>query len=109
MLWNCPHCQAPITQKTVKSVKLEAEGGRRAMQCPSCDKEVEYNIHPAEYWQLVIPLVGLLALWWASKNGSNQATMAAAVIIGGGLVATMVVKKRVLGAWQRFRAPASRA
>jgi len=62
MLWNCPYCNHPITPKTLKSVKLEAEDGRRAMLCPACDQEVEMDVHPAEYWQLAIPAVGLLFL-----------------------------------------------
>jgi hypothetical protein len=106
MLWNCPHCAQAISPKTLKSVKLENEGGRRALQCPACAQEVEMNVHRSEYWQLAIPAVGLVVLWWASRSGTQSAMILAAVVVGAGFVATLVLKKRVLGSWQRFRAPA---
>ena len=106
MLWNCPHCNQPITQKTLVSVKLEAEGGRRALQCPACKGEVEMNVHPAEYWQLVIPALGFLFLWWASKAGTSSAMALAGGVVVAGLGTTFAIKKRVLGHWRRFRAPA---
>jgi hypothetical protein len=109
MLWNCPHCEFRITPKTMKSVKLDNEGGRRALQCPACSKEIEMHVHPAEYWQLVIPAIGFLFLYWASKNGGDAAMVMAGVVVAGGLVATMVVKKRVLGQWRRFRAVSPKA
>ena len=109
MLWNCPYCNHTITPKTLKSVKLEAEDGRRAMLCPACDQEVEMDVHPAEYWQLAIPAVGLLFLWWASKSGGDTAMVLAGGVVAAGLVTTMVVKKRVLGSWRRFRIPPGKA
>jgi hypothetical protein len=109
MLWNCPHCQQPINQKTLKMVKLEAEGGRRALQCPHCSKEVEMNVNSAEYWQLLIMLAGLPVLWWASKTGSDFAMIVAGIVVAAGIFSTLYIKKRILGPWKRFRAPAGKA
>jgi hypothetical protein len=109
MLWNCPHCDFRITPRNMKSVKLESEGGRRALQCPSCAGEIEMHVHPAEYWQLAIPAVGFLFLYWAGKNGGDAAMVIAGAVVASGLVATMVVKKRVLGHWRRFRAVAPKS
>ena len=67
------------------------------------------DVHPAEYWQLAIPAVGLLFLWWASKSGGDTAMVLAGGVVAAGLVTTMVVKKRVLGAWRRFRIPPGKA
>ena len=103
MLWNCPHCNHRITPKSLKATRIEAEAGRRAMLCPACNAEVEMNVHPAEYWQLAIPAVGLLFLWWASKAGSNASMIIAGVVVAAGLVATIVIRKRFLGQWRRFR------
>ena len=108
MLWNCPHCQQPITQKTLKMVKLETEGGRRALQCPACNQEVEMNVHSAEYWQLLIMLAGLPFLWWASKTGSDFAMVVAGAVVAAGIFSTLYVRKRILGPWKRFRAPAGK-
>ena len=103
MYWNCPHCDTVITNRTLKSVKHE--DGRRALQCPSCGKDIEMNVHPAEYWQLAIPAVGFVVLWFASKSGSQNATALAGGVIMLGLGATFWVKKHVLGPWRRFRIP----
>ena len=108
MHWNCPHCDVVINNRTLKSVKLEAEGGRRALLCPGCGKEIEMNVHPAEYWQLAIPAVGFLFLWWASKSGHQSAMGLAGGVVVLGLGATMYVKKKVLGGWRRFRRPTQR-
>ena len=108
MLWNCPHCQQHITPKTVKSVKLAAEGNRRAMLCPACDGEVEMSVHPAEYRQLAIPALGLFVLWWASKAGTTASRVIAAVAVAAGLISTIYINKRVLNTWQRFRAPGAK-
>lgn len=108
MYWNCPHCDTVITGKTLKSVKLETEGGRRALKCPACDREIEMNVHPAEYWQLAVPALGFVFLWWASKAGTQTAMGLAGAVIVVGLGATLYVKKRVLGPWRRFKAPAAR-
>ena len=106
MLWNCPHCQHLISNRTIKSVKLPSQNNRRAMHCPACNNEVEMNVHPSEYWQIIIPVLGLLALWGASKNSNSTASMVlAAVMVGGGLAATLYIKAVVLRQWQRFRAP----
>ena len=106
MLWNCPHCPQGISPKTVKSERIAAEGNRRAMRCPHCNGELEMNVHPAEYWQVVIPVLGLFALWSASRNGSTASMAMAALVVGGGLAATLYIKNKVLALWQRFRAPA---
>ena len=108
MLWNCPHCDNSINQKSLRMVKKEAEGGRRALYCPACNDEVEMHVHPAEYWQLLIMLAGLPLLWWASKTGTNFAMGVAAVVVVAGIAATIYVKKRILGPWRRFRAPAGK-
>ena len=109
MLWNCPHCQLGITPKTIKSEQIADPGGkngkRRVMRCPHCQAEVEMNIHPAEYWQVVIPVLGLFALWGASRNGSTASMVLAAIVVGGGLVATLYIRNTLLGLWQRLRAP----
>ena len=106
MLWNCPHCQHAITDRTIKSVKVASEKNRRAMQCPACQGEVEMNVHSSEYWQIIIPVLGLLALWGASRNSNSTASMVlAAVMVGGGLVATLYIKIVLLKRWQRFRLP----
>jgi hypothetical protein len=107
MLWNCPHCQHAITNRTIKSVKVASENNRRAMQCPACQGEVEMNVHSSEYWQIIIPVLGLLALWGASKNSNSTASMVlAAIMVGGGLAATLYIKNVLLKRWQRFRVPA---
>jgi hypothetical protein len=90
-------------------VKLESEGGRRALQCPACGKEVEMNVHSAEYMQLLIMLAGLPFLWWASKSGTDFAMIVAGVVVAGGIIATLYVKKRILGPWKRFRAPTGKS
>ena len=106
MLWNCPHCQHAITNRTIKSVKVACENNRRAMQCPACSNEVEMNVHSSEYWQIIIPVLGLLALWGASRNPNSTASMIlAAVFVGGGLAATLYIKAVLLKHWQRFRVP----
>lgn len=105
MLWNCPHCQQGISPKTVKTERIAAEGNRRVMRCPACNDEVETNVHPAEYWQVVIPILGLLALWGASRNGTQASMVLAAIVVVGGLVATLYIKTKSLGRWQRFRKP----
>lgn len=113
MLWNCPHCQQGISPKTIKSERIAAPDGkdskdrhRRVMRCPHCNGEVEMNVHPSEYWQVVIPGLGLFALWNASRDVSSIATMVmAAIVVGGGLIATLYIRNKVLGHWQRFRAP----
>ena len=107
MLWNCPHCQLGISPKTIKSEHIPAEGNRRAMRCPHCNNEVEMKVHPSEYWQVVIPVLGLFALWGASRNSSTASMVVAALVVGGGLAATLYIKTKILGRWQRFRAPAS--
>ena len=109
MLWNCPHCQLGITPKTIKSERIADVANpaeqRRVMRCPHCDREVEMNIHPAEYWQVVIPGLGLFALWIASRNDSTASMVMAAIVVGGGLVATLYIRNKLLGLWQRLRAP----
>lgn len=110
MLWNCPHCQQGISPKIIKSERVAVAGKpeekRRVMRCPHCNGEVEMNVHPSEYWQMVIPGLGLFALWNASRAGSSMATMVmAAIVVGGGLIATLYIRNKVLGMWQRFRAP----
>lgn len=110
MLWNCPHCQLGISPKTIKAERIaddsQAHGKRRVMRCPHCNREVEMNVHPSEYWQVVIPGLGLFALWNASRDVSSIATMVmAAIVVGGGLIATLYIRNKVLGMWQRFRAP----
>ena len=106
MLWNCPHCQHTINNRTIKSVKVASEKNRRAMQCPACSNEVEMNVHSSEYWQIIIPVLGLLALWGASRNPNSTASMIlAAVFVGGGLAATLYIKAVLLKHWQRFRVP----
>ena len=107
MLWNCPHCQLGISPKTIKAEHIPHEGNRRAMRCPHCNAEVEMNVHPAEYWQVVIPVLGLFALWTASRNGSTPSMVMAAIVVGGGLIATLYIRNKTLGMWQRFRAPGS--
>lgn len=105
MYWNCPHCDHAITPKTLQSVKLPDQGNRRAMQCPACHGEVVMNVNPAEYWQLFIPALGLLALWGASRNNTTASMVVAALVVGGGLVATIYIKKVVMREWRRFRKP----
>lgn len=109
MLWNCPHCPHGISPKTIKSERIadasQPQGKRRVMRCPACNGEVETNIHPAEYWQVVIPGLGLFALWGASRNGSTASMVVAAVVVGGGLAATLYIRNKLLARWQRFRAP----
>ena len=75
------------------------------MRCPACNGEVEMNVHPAEYWQVVIPVLGLFALWGASRNGSTTSMVMAAMVVGGGLAATLYIKNKLLGRWQRLRLP----
>ena len=105
MIWNCPRCMQPITQKTLKLVKLEKEGGRRALFCPSCNGEIEMDVHPAEYWQLLIMVLGLPFLWWASKSGTDLAMGVAALVVVAGIGSTIYIKKSILGPWRRFREP----
>ena len=105
MLWNCPHCKLGILPRTIKSERLAAEGNRRVMRCPHCNGELEMNVHQMEYWQVVIPVLGLFALWTASRNGGTASMIMAGVVVGGGLIATLYIKNKVLGMWQRFRAP----
>ncbi len=110
MLWNCPHCQQGISPKTIKSERVadadKPQEKRRVMRCPHCNGEVEMNVHPSEYWQVVIPGLGLFALWNASRDVSSIATMVmAAIVVGGGLIATLYIRNKVLGLWQRFRTP----
>ncbi|MBL8376433.1 MAG: hypothetical protein JNM79_01030 [Burkholderiales bacterium] len=105
MLWNCPHCGLPISTKTIISTRLANEGNRRAMFCPHCRAEVEMNVNPVEYWQLILPVLGLLALWGASRNGSQASMVLAAVVVGAGFFGTIYVNKRLLATWQRFRKP----
>ena len=107
MLWNCPHCPHGISPKTIKSERIAAEGNRRAMRCPTCNGEVEMNVHPSEYWQVVIPVLGLLSLWGASHKGTTASMVLAAVVVGGGLIATLYIRNKVLARWQRFRAPSA--
>ena len=105
MLWNCPHCQQGISPKTIVSERIAHEGNRRAMRCPHCKAEVAMNIHPAEYWQVVIPVLGLFALWGASRNGSTASMVMAAIVVSGGLIATLYIRNKLLARWQRLRVP----
>ena len=109
MLWNCPHCPHTLSPKTIKSERIAVEGNRRAMRCPACNGEVEMNVHPSEYWQVVIPLLGLFALWGASRNTSTASLVMAAVVVGGGLAATLYIRNQLLARWQRFRVPSASA
>lgn len=109
MLWTCPHCQHPVSTKTVVSTRVANEENRRAWFCPHCRAEMEMNVNPAEYWQLFIPALGLLALWGASRTGTQESMALAAVVVIGGIVATLYINKKLLANWQRFRKPGSGA
>ena len=63
------------------------------------------QVHPAEYWQLLVMVAGLPFLWIASKAGTDFTMILAGIVVAAGIFATIYVKKRILGPWQRFRAP----
>ena len=56
---------APRVERQIGRVGVPGgwPGERRVMRCPACNGEVEMNIHDAEYWQVVIQVVGLFARW----------------------------------------------
>ena len=108
MKYQCPHCDASLKRRLVRSVPLPGERkflpNKVGQACPDCGQRIEVNQHPLE--QKMIWLLAPLALFFLWRDAIPSPRVAMILFISLAVVfalTTIYLERRYLRNWPRYK------
>lgn len=97
---DCPHCQKSMGGRFVRWSKIANVD--RSRNCPLCNGEIEFQLHPEELAARALTIVALIvAGYWAKEHKAgylNILVVLTAVLVGAYVAVSLRLKNQ-----QRFK------